>query len=154
MVSIFMEVIMSMETKITLVDVVKLERQDVVLNNQKYLNDGYNIITCGNSSLKEIIVPENSIFFEDHGEVVRLIVDAYNSKSYSSFEDNIIHDLQIISLCNPNIVFSVQFEYPEYEADLIYRLHILNGKMLVNKAKLKFQYENDDEIVQHIDMIS
>ena len=142
-----------METKITLIDVVKLERSSVVLDNQKYLDSGYDIITCGNLSLQEIIVPQNAYFFEDHAEVVSLIKHTYNSQSYSSFEDDIINDLKIISLCNPNLVFSVQFEYPEYEADSIYRLHILNGKTLVNKVEIKFQYDTDDEIVKHLDMI-
>ena len=64
---------MSMETKITLVDVVKLERPDVVLDNQKYLDNGYDIITCGNSSLEKIVVPNNAIFWRDHAEVVCLI---------------------------------------------------------------------------------
>ena len=142
-----------METKITLVDVVKLERPDVVLDNKKYLDNGYDIITCGNSSLEKIVVPNNAIFWKDHAEVVRLIKDAYNSQSYISFENEIIHDLKIISLCNPNLLFTVQFEYPEYEADSIYRLHILNGKMLQNGVILKFQYDTEDEIVKHLDMI-
>ena len=144
---------MIMETRIKLIDVVKLERSSVVLDNQKYLDSGYDIINCGNSSLQEIIVPKNAYFFKDHAEVVSLIKNTYNSQSYSSFEDDIINDLQIISLCNPNLAFSVQFEYPEYEADSIYRLHILNGKMLVNKVEIKFQYNTDDEIVKHLDMI-
>lgn len=143
---------MSMETKITLVDVVKLDRPDVVLDNQKYLNNGHEIITCGNSSLEKIVVPNNAIFWKDHAEVVRLIKDAYNSQAYISFEDEIIHDLKIISLCNPNLLFTVQFEFPEYEADSTYRLHVLNGKMLQNGVVFKFQY-SPDEVVKHLDMI-
>lgn len=63
-----------------------------------------------------------------------------------------IHDLKIISLCNPNLLFTVQFEFPEYEADSTYRLHILNGKMLQNGVVFKFQY-SPDEVVKHLDMI-
>lgn len=143
---------MSMETRVKLVDVVKLERPDVVLDNQKYLDNGHEIITCGNSSLEKIVVPNNAFFWKDRAEVVRLIKDAYNSQAYISFEDEIIHDLKIISLCNPNLLFTVQFEFPEYEADSTYRLHILNGKMLQNGVIFKFQY-SPDEVVKHLDMI-
>ena len=143
---------MSMETKITLVDAVKLERPEVELDNQKYLNNGHEIITCGNSSLEKIVVPNNAIFWKDRAEVVCLIKDAYNSQSYISFENEIIHDLKIISLCNPNLLFTVQFEFPEYEADSTYRLHILNGKMFRNGVVFKFQY-SPDEVVKHLDMI-
>lgn len=55
---------MSMETRVKLIDVVKLDRSDVVLDNQKYLNDGYDIITY-NSSFKKIVVPQNANFWKD-----------------------------------------------------------------------------------------
>ena len=143
---------MSMETRVKLIDVVKLDRSDVVLDNQKYLNDGYDIITY-NSSLKKIVVPQNANFWKERAEVVSLIKDTYNTQYYSSFENDIVHDLKIISLCNQNLLFTVQFEFPEYEADSTYRLHILNGKTLHNGVVLKFQYSSDDDVIKHLDMI-
>lgn len=135
-----------MQTDVTLFQVIKTDDNTTNDMMQIHLSDGFkNIITKDNH---QIVIPmKDKIFHIGTKTMEQLLknpneyIDSWNSE----FENWMIEDMQIVSQCNPNFVFSIQFIFPEYELDSMYAVHFHNGLILKDKVEIKFQYADNKE---------
>lgn len=137
---------MSMQTDVTLFQVIKTDSNPTNDMMLIHLSDGFKNVTTKDNH--QIVIPmKDKIFHIGTKTMEQLLknpneyIDSWNSE----FENWMIEDMQIVSQCNPNFVFSIQFIFPEYELDSIYAVHFHNGLILKDKVEIKYQYADNKE---------
>lgn len=137
---------MSMQTDVTLFQVIKTDDNPINDMMQIHLSDGFkNIITKDNH---QIVIPMKDNIFNIGTQTMEKFLrnpDEYIDSWNSEFENWMIEDMQIVSQCNPNFVFSIQFIFPEYELDSMCAVHFHNGLILKDKVEIKYQYADNKE---------
>ena len=137
---------MSMQTDVTLFQVIKTDDNPTNDMMQIHLSDGFKkIITKDNH---QILIPMKDNIFHIGTQTMEKFLrnpDEYIDSWNSNFENWMIEDIQIVSQCNPNFIFSIQFVFPEYELDTMYAVHFHNGLILKDKIELKYQYADSKE---------
>ena len=137
---------MSMQTDVTLFQVIKTDSNPTNDMMLIHLSDGFKNVTTKDNH--QIVIPmKDKIFHIGTKTMEKLLknpneyIDSWNSE----FENWMINDMQIISQCNPSFIFSIQFVFPEYELDSIYAVHFHNGLILKDKVEIKYQYADNKE---------
>ena len=135
-----------MQTDVTLFQVIKTDSNPTNDMMLIHLSDGFKNVTTKDNH--QIVIPiKDKIFHIGTKTMEQLLknpneyIDSWNSE----FENWMIEDMQIVSQCNPNFVFSIQFIFPEYELDSIYAVHFHNGLILKDKVEIKYQYADNKE---------
>ena len=137
---------MSMQTDVTLFQVIKTDDNPTNDMMQIHLSDGFKNITTKDSH--QIVIPMKDKIFQIGTKTMEKFLkntNEYIDSWNSNFENWMIEDMQIFSQCNPNFIFSIQFVFPEYELDSMYAVHFHNGLILKDKVELKYQYADNKE---------
>ena len=137
---------MSMQTDVTLFQVIKTDSNPTNDMMLIHLSDGFKNVTTKDNH--QIVIPMKDKIFDIGTKTMEKLlknpneyIDSWNSE----FENWMINDMQIISQCNPSFIFSIQFVFPEYELDSIYAVHFHNGLILKDKVEIKYQYADNKE---------
>lgn len=137
---------MSMQTDVTLFQVIKTDDNPTNDMMKIHLSDGFKNIATENKH--QIVIPMKDGIFQVGTKTIEKLLKNPNEYIDSwniNFENWMIEDMQIVSQCNPSFIFSIQFVFPEYEPDSMYAVHFHNGLMLIDKVELKYQYADSKE---------
>ena len=135
-----------MQTDVTLFQVIKTDDNPTNDMMKIHLKDGFKNITTKNNY--QIAIPMKDGIFQVGTKTMEKFLknpDEYMDCWNGEFENKMIHDMQIVSQCNPSFIFSIQFAFPEYELDSMYAVHFHNGLILKDKVEVKYQYADNKE---------
>ena len=137
---------MSMQTDVTLFQVIKTDDNPTNDMMKIHLSDGFKNIATENKH--QIVIPMKDGIFQVGTKTIEKLLknpNEYMDSWNSEFENWMINDMQIISQWNPSFIFSIQFAFPEYELDSMYAVHFHNGLILKDKVEVKYQYADNKE---------
>lgn len=117
----------------------------VNISNNQILDNNYPIPydeVCFNGNIIKLPQDENlysSLY------IVKYLHDLFSDDGVdeSLYSDNDFHkDMQLISKLNPNLIFGIKVVVPD---DMkVCHEYYLNGKMIEDRGKFTFKYDNDD----------
>jgi hypothetical protein len=117
----------------------------VNISNNQILDNNYPIPydeVCFNGNI--IKLPQDEKLYSSL-YIVKYLHDLFSDDGVdeSLYSDNDFHkDMQLISKLNPNLIFGIKVVVPD---DMkVCHEYYLNGKMIEDRGKFTFKYDNDD----------
>lgn len=107
-------------------------------------NIDYKIVTCNNLKIK--LPCGNNLYSAPHfaGAIEDLFLNR-QTEPIRYYDRDFHVDMKLISKLNPNILFGINSIISEHNS--FYNEYYLNGKLLVDEAKLVYQYKDEKDVL-------